>query len=76
MRRFFGIHRTHIQAESREVSAGALDISSTEGTTNTGSFFVGRPERLPFPTRVFFNIRGTPTPAKVVGLPFYKRPKG
>jgi uncharacterized delta-60 repeat protein len=56
----FSTERILLQG-AREVSAGALDITSAEGTTNTGSFFVGRPERLPFATRVFFNIGGTTT---------------
>jgi hypothetical protein len=46
-------------AGAREVSAGVLDASADEGTTNTGQLFVGRTERLPVPTRVFFGVGGT-----------------
>lgn len=46
---------------AREVNAFALDSLAIEGTTNTGRFFVGRTERLPFATRVFFSIGGTAT---------------
>jgi uncharacterized delta-60 repeat protein len=46
---------------AREVNAFALDATAGEGTTNTGSILVTRTERMPFPTRVFFNIGGSAT---------------
>lgn len=46
---------------AKGVNAGTLDSLAIEGTTNTGSIFVSRTERLPFPTRVFFSISGTTT---------------
>src|SRR5262249_21422972 len=46
-------------ANANVVAAGALDTLAIEGTTNTASLLVGRNERLPFPTRVFFSVTGT-----------------
>jgi uncharacterized delta-60 repeat protein len=44
---------------AREVNAFALDATAAEGSTNTGSLFVARTERLPYATRVLFNVGGT-----------------
>src|SRR5262249_26252781 len=46
-------------ANANVVAVGALDTLALEGTTNTASLLVGRNERLPFPTRVFFSVTGT-----------------
>jgi uncharacterized delta-60 repeat protein len=44
---------------AKGVTATTGDPLAVEGTTNTATFFVGRTENLPVPTRVFFGIGGT-----------------
>src|SRR5207302_1693356 len=51
-----------LDAGANLVSVGALDPDATRGLTSaTGTLLVGRTERLPFPTRVFFSLGGTAT---------------
>src|SRR5262249_57050351 len=47
--------------------AGARDTRAWEGRTTTASLLVGRNERLPFPTRVFFSVTGTAIGGLTIG---------
>jgi len=49
----------YLDAGANVVSVGALDPNASEPGTNKGTLIVARTERLPTPTRVFFNITGT-----------------
>lgn len=49
----------YLDTGANVVTAAAIDTGATEGATDTASLFVGRTERLPTVTRVFFNISGT-----------------
>jgi uncharacterized delta-60 repeat protein len=44
---------------SNVVSAGSFDPHASEGGSNNATIIVGRSERLPVPTRVFFSIGGS-----------------
>jgi uncharacterized delta-60 repeat protein len=48
-------------AGAKNVSVSTGDAIAVEGTTNTATLFVGRTERLPWSTRVFFGVGGTAT---------------
>ena len=41
------------------VSVGSFDPNAAEGGSNTASIIVGRSEKLPVPTRVFFTLGGS-----------------
>ncbi|MGH7176598.1 MAG: hypothetical protein ACREJC_04390, partial [Tepidisphaeraceae bacterium] len=49
----------YLDAGANVVAVSALDRNALEGTGDNGSLLVGRVERLPTATRVFFNVGGT-----------------
>lgn len=49
----------YLDTGANVVSVGSFDRSAAEGPSNNASLIVGRTERLPTPTRVFFSIGGT-----------------
>ncbi|MGH7179552.1 MAG: DUF7594 domain-containing protein, partial [Tepidisphaeraceae bacterium] len=51
----------YLDTGANVVSVGSFDPNSTEGSPDSASLIVGRTERLPIPTRVFFSIGGTAT---------------
>jgi uncharacterized delta-60 repeat protein len=55
---FFSTAR-YFDAGANVVSVGSLDPNASEQGGNPASLIVGRSERLPVPTRVYFSIGGT-----------------
>jgi len=54
------------------VTVGTFQPNAYEAGQKTTGFIVGRPERLPYATRVYFSISGTATaPSTVKGSPDY-----
>jgi uncharacterized delta-60 repeat protein len=48
-----------LDTDANKVAVGSFDPNAAEAGRDPASLIVGRTERLPFPTRVFFTISGT-----------------